>query len=368
MKICYLIDSHTISSENIAEHFLNKGHDISLITFHDVYKSTDPKINLKVFNKSKIQKLVPYTDHMLNVLPILKYINKLKPDVIHGMYISNIASYVIPIKNPVILSAWGSDLLVDIKARHHYILVQKALKKAKFVTSVSQQLTQVLLGMGVAEDKILTVPIGLNLSEFESLVPDDEFYMDFPFDTDRHKICISTRNLNPIYDVQTLVKAIPLIIKKIPEFRFIIAGSGSQAEQLKDMISSLKIEDHVYMPGWIYKEKLYKLYKISQYYVSTSLSDGVSSSLLEAMAAKIIPIVSDIEGNRELIRNKKNGLMFPVGDHNKLAEAVIYAYNHTNFQKKATAENYRYVYEKGDLEKNMEQYETLYRKVTGKDD
>jgi glycosyltransferase involved in cell wall biosynthesis len=57
-------------------------------------------------------------------------------------------------------------------------------------------------------------------------------------------------------------------------------------------------------------------------YVSASSSDGTSSSLLEAMASGLYPVVSDITANRPWVEHGKNGLLFAVGDAASLAEAL----------------------------------------------
>ena len=57
-------------------------------------------------------------------------------------------------------------------------------------------------------------------------------------------------------------------------------------------------------------------------YISASLSDGTANSLLEAMAAGLFPIVSDIPANREWIADGENGMLFPPGDHMALARCL----------------------------------------------
>ena len=60
-------------------------------------------------------------------------------------------------------------------------------------------------------------------------------------------------------------------------------------------------------------------------YVSTSLADGTSISLLEAMAAGLIPVVSDIDANRPWITHGEDGFFFPAGDSQALAEQIVQA-------------------------------------------
>lgn len=78
---------------------------------------------------------------------------------------------------------------------------------------------------------------------------------------------------------------------------------------------------HVVFTGWIEGERLVALYREHDAYVSLSRSDSTSQSLLEGMAAGLVPVVSDIAGNREWVTHRREGLLVPVGD----AEAVACA-------------------------------------------
>jgi glycosyltransferase involved in cell wall biosynthesis len=74
-------------------------------------------------------------------------------------------------------------------------------------------------------------------------------------------------------------------------------------------------------------------------YVSTSLYDGTSVSLLEAMASGCFPVVSDIPSNREWIRDGENGFLVPVNDEQYLAKKIIDAIRDKGLLEKARKEN-----------------------------
>jgi glycosyltransferase involved in cell wall biosynthesis len=74
--------------------------------------------------------------------------------------------------------------------------------------------------------------------------------------------------------------------------------------------------------------------KNSDIYVSTSLSDGTSASLLEAMITGLACVVSDIPGNKEWIVDGVNGMLFPARNHEKLAEKMIQLARDAELRKK----------------------------------
>jgi glycosyltransferase involved in cell wall biosynthesis len=87
-------------------------------------------------------------------------------------------------------------------------------------------------------------------------------------------------------------------------------------------------------------------------YVSTSLSDGTSASLIEAMTCRIPVVVTDIAGNREWIRHNENGLLFPVKDSQALAENILRLLKDDKLRSKFAAKAHETVLEKADWNRN----------------
>jgi glycosyltransferase involved in cell wall biosynthesis len=146
----------------------------------------------------------------------------------------------------------------------------------------------------------------------------------------------------------------PLIIEKTnKKAKFWITGLGSQEQELKKLASKLKVERNVEFKGYVNREDLEVLFLKADLYISTSLSDSTSVSLLEAMASGLLPVVTDIPGNREWIEDQKNGFFFPPGDFKALAEKVIWIINNFKETEKLRAENQKIIREKGIWEQNM---------------
>jgi glycosyltransferase involved in cell wall biosynthesis len=82
------------------------------------------------------------------------------------------------------------------------------------------------------------------------------------------------------------------------------------------------IAPDVTLAGFVTEEKLRALHDEADVYVSMSRSDSTSQSLLEAMAAGLFPIVSDIAGNREWVTHRREGYLVPAGDAEALACAI----------------------------------------------
>jgi glycosyltransferase involved in cell wall biosynthesis len=157
--------------------------------------------------------------------------------------------------------------------------------------------------------------------------------------TGRNFTILSNRNLLPIYNVSLLIRAIPMVINEEPEVRFLIAGEGSERENLEREARSLNIEKAVQFIGRIPHKDMADLLGRIDIYISTSLYDGTSVSLLEAMAAGAFPIVTNIPANREWIVEGENGFLFPENNEKILAKNIIEAIQNRTLLEKSRDKN-----------------------------
>jgi glycosyltransferase involved in cell wall biosynthesis len=168
--------------------------------------------------------------------------------------------------------------------------------------------------------------------------------------------------------VITLLKTVPLVIKQAQKsVKFVIVGEGSQKHRLIKFTRDLNVEKYVEFKGELSQKDLLDCYFDSDIYVSTSLSDSTSVSLLEAMALGLIPIVTGIPGNREWIEDKKNGFLFPISDHQALAKQIIYAINEFTDWIDFREKNVSLIKKKAIWEDNMKVVEREFLKLVGRD-
>ena len=141
----------------------------------------------------------------------------------------------------------------------------------------------------------------------------------------KSKTVVYTRSLEPIYDVETLLRSIPLVVKTIPDARFIIAGSGTQEASLKALAQEVDASGHIQFLGHIPSDQIPALMEQASVYVSTAIADGTSPALLEAIAAGLTPVTTDIEANRTLVKDGQDGFLFKPQDPGELAEKITRA-------------------------------------------
>src|SRR5581483_12442875 len=124
-------------------------------------------------------------------------------------------------------------------------------------------------------------------------------------------LIVSTRHLEPLYNVGLLIEAFPAIVHAFPGARLILIGDGSERARLQARARELGLDGQVQFLGRRRPAEVAGYLSAADLFVSTSLSDGNNISLNEAMACGAFPIATDIEANREWIAHGENGFLTP---------------------------------------------------------
>jgi len=96
--------------------------------------------------------------------------------------------------------------------------------------------------------------------------------------------------------------------------KLVLAGDGSEATAVKERLLSRGLMSRTQLPGRISQSELPDYYLAADVYLSCSYCDGSSVSLMEALAAGLPVVVTDIPSNREWIEHEVNGCLCPAGD------------------------------------------------------
>lgn len=266
------------------------------------------------------------------------------------------------LKKPYLVTIHGSDLRIAIEKngflKNIFIVV---CKKASHIHCVSEFQKIELLRMGLSEEKISVFPMGVDQQFIECGKRREK-----EIQNSKNIIILSNRNLIPIYNVALLIRSIPSILKEIPFARFIIAGDGAEREKLEKAVYKINLNNSVEFIGRIPHDKMQNLLGQSDIYVSTSLFDGTSVSLLEAMASGCFPVVSDIPSNREWIEEGKNGFLFPVTDESTLAKKILLALKNEIMRESARNLNFSIIKEKALWPVCIEKAKKIYEGILNK--
>jgi len=365
MKICCVECGDSIHTQRWVNYFAKKGDEVHLICW-EVLPGYDDSIHIHLLTKlaPRIWRISQYLSFLLWLFQVRWLIRKIRPDIVEGHFVT-VYGFLAACSgfHPLIIVAWGSDILIAPKQNPLWKFIAKyALGKADLVVCRSPMLKEEISKLGVDPSKIKIILIGVDTDEFHPLSRDAKLRENLGIAASQ-PVVISTRSLYPVYNVETLVKAIPLILKEIPEAKFIIAGRGEEQSYLENLAQELGISSDVRFIGWVSHDRLPEYLALADVYVSTSLSDGTSNSLLEAMACEIAPVVTDLPANRGWVTDSENGFIVAVADTRALAERIIYLIKDKELRKRFGKISREIIKDKAEYHKEMEKREKIYQEL-----
>ena len=364
VRICYLANASSVHTHRWVRYFVEKGHEIHVISFENaqIEGTTVHVLKLPVLVKNATFPL-----KMASTCRIKTLIKRIKPDILHAHYVTNYGLFgALCNFNPFVITAWGSDVLFTPEARFTSMIkkpiAKYALRKADLITCDAQQMKEAMTMLGVFPEKINLIYFGVDTRKFSPGQKSEELKAKLGIHDS--PTVISLRTLEPLYDIESLIRSIPLVLKEVPESQLIIAGKGSEEKRLRELAKSLDVSDNVKFVGFIQNYKLPEYLNSIDVYVSTSLSDaGIAASTAEAMACGLPVIVTDVADNRKWVDNGVNGFVVPVKDPKSLAEKIIYLLQNEDIRKKFGKTNRKIIEERNNYYKEMEKIEDIYKEL-----
>jgi glycosyltransferase involved in cell wall biosynthesis len=168
-------------------------------------------------------------------------------------------------------------------------------------------------------------------------------------------------------NVEILIKAIPLITKKIAA-HFVLLGEGTEKEKLQVLVKALKAQANISFLKFIdYNNRaLPRIYQTSNLFVNPCPYETQSIVTLEALATGLPVVVANAGALPELVENKVNGFRFRPGDEKDLAKKIIKILQNKKLAKKMGEKSLKKV-ENHLVEETCDQYEKIYKNLAKKD-
>ncbi|KAF5423723.1 MAG: glycosyltransferase family 1 protein [Candidatus Methanomarinus sp.] len=210
-------------------------------------------------------------------------------------------------------------------AFHNRYLVDKLLSHAKIIISPSEYYINESRFLKKYRDKIVAIPNGVNLKDFNVPYSKKECRdrLGIPLNTN---IILFVGNLISYKGPDVLVKAIPIITRKVPDVELVFVGSGEMRADVEKLSNKLGVENYIKFAGFV-EERLKPLYyKAADVFClpSTMSTESFGIVNLEAMACSIPIVASNIGGIPDVVKEGENGLLVPPRDSDALANAIIY--------------------------------------------
>jgi glycosyltransferase involved in cell wall biosynthesis len=248
----------------------------------------------------------------LGLVPRLAWLfRRWKPDVVHThntkpLVYAGPAARLAGVRS-LIHTRHGQRFGAD---RSQTALFRLAARLADRVICVSHDSARLSVQEGIAARKVGTVWNGIDVDRFAYLGPAD----DGP--------AVMVGRLSPEKDVDNLLRATALVAGQRPDFRLEVAGDGPCMPALRQAAAELGLDRNVTFLGEV--RDVPALLARAGFFVLPSLTEGISLTLLEAMARGLPVIATRVGGNPEVVVDGETGVLVPPSDPGQLAQAILH--------------------------------------------
>ncbi len=210
---------------------------------------------------------------------------------------------------PAVVNYRGGE--ADVFLARSSAAVRRTLRRAAALIVPSGFLKDVFERHGMSAG---IVPNIIDLERFHAAQATD-------LPTPRHLVV--ARNLEPIYDIPTALRAFALVRNALPDVRLTVAGSGPERSDLEVLSRDLGIERNVDFCGTRDRDEMAALYRSATVVLNPSRVDNMPNSVLEAMASGVPVVSTNVGGVPFILRDDVTGLMVPAGNPQAMADAVL---------------------------------------------
>ncbi len=243
-----------------------------------------------------------------------------------------------------------------------------AVRRADAVAVICAGLRDDLIGRGIAGDKILISPNGVDLTLFGTEPPHDAALAD--------KLgvagCDTIGFVGSFYDYEgldDLIAAMPALIARRPGTKLLMVGGGPMEVALREQAAASPASDAIRFVGRVPHGEVERYYGLIDVLVyprkHMRLTDLVTPlKPLEAMAQRRLVAASDVGGHRELIRDGETGTLFAADDPAALASAVADLLADRSGWETRRAAGRAFVERERDWAQNVARYDSVYQKIT----
>ena len=227
-----------------------------------------------------------------------------RPDVVNAHFVTAGLSVLVPLRRlfryRLVLSGHGSDIFRAPRGSTDRL--GALLRQGDAVTVVSAGMrTYVETRYGVAPERLTLILNGVDHAYWSQAVRADE----------PGRTLVGTARLEPIKGFDLLLEAMALLRDRGETWHLTLAGEGSEGDALRAQAERLGIRDRVDFAGFMPHDELRALYGRSRLFVMPSRGEGLPVALLEAMAAGLPYVVSDVDGNAEIAVPEAGRLVVP---------------------------------------------------------
>lgn len=381
MRLLFVVDARSPTAMNWIRHFIERGDEVSIA-------STFPcnlDVSIKEFRvipvafsslkkagqhpgsassrtlglRTKIRQWFGPLTIRRRAQQLRAFTEEVTPDLVHAMRIPYEGMVAADAYSgvPLVVSTWGNDFTLHAPSTslmNHY--THWTMQVADGIHSDCRRDVRLARKWGFSVDKPELVAPGNGGIRTDVFFPPEKFVEE--------PVILNPRGVRPYVRNDSFFKAIPLVLKKHPDAKFLCASMEGEAQAIQ-WTKEMGIKHAVELLPPIRYTEMADVYRHSQILVSPSVHDGTPNTLLEGMACGCFPVAGDLESIREWITPNKNGLLFDSTNPRSIAGAIIKAIENKNLRENAAGLNREITSARAKYENNMAKAEEFYKTVVG---
>jgi len=252
-----------------------------------------------------------------------RVIKKLRPDVLHAHDAHGVAMASLALSlGAAALGGTAPALVASRRVDFH--LNKNSLARWKngqvdcFIAA-SDAIRHMLIADGVADDRVVTVHEGIDVEHVVAAPPvnvHEAFWLPHGA-----PVVGNVAALVPHKGQRHLIDAAHLVVQEVPDARFVILGEGELRDQLERHVRDHHLEKHVLLPG--FRTDVLGCIKGFDLFAMSSVTEGLGTSLLDAMACSRAIVGTTAGGIPEVVDDGTTGLLVPPRDHRAMAHAIV---------------------------------------------
>jgi len=221
------------------------------------------------------------------------------------------------------------------------------------VVGVSEDSAQQCIREGVPASRVRTIWNGIDLTRFAY------------HGSKAGGPAVLVARLVPEKDLPTLLQAVARLVRQEPAFRLQVVGDGPCMPEARQTIEQLGISEQVRLLGE--RRDVPDILREASLFVLPSRTEGISLTLLEAMASGLPVVATRVGGNAEVVQHGRTGWLVPAGDAVQLADAIHRCWRAPDESRRFGRSGRERVERHFDVDRMVGQYEDMYREILGFD-
>ena len=323
-KLCIIGNPNIVHVKRWVTDFARIGWEVHLIGEHKLV--TDLPGVCRFYDLPKIFNLRKFR-YLLWFYWVRKIIHKESPAVLHALGVASAGWLGAASQfHPFICTALGSDLLLlDNRSKIHQQLSRLTLKNVDKLICVSEPLYTKADELGVPATKRELISLGVNTDLFTPV--QDKTQIRQKLNLPDQPIVLSIRAIHPLYQPLKLARAIPEVLKQIPNAVFVIFTYNADLDLLREFENELNMNSVInkvhFVPPIYEDERIADYFRAADIVVSIPTSDGMPVSVMESMACGAALIATDLPNLNGWIQNEREGILIPLNEDEALIKALI---------------------------------------------